>query len=347
MDTSDEMLPDGIHFGVNADAVYHPHEGLGSGDVRRLLLNPAEFWWNSRLNPLRPTDTDSAFKTFGRAVHVRVLEGEEKFNRLYEREDTSDDMLRTDADLAAWLRKRDIKPLRSKAEKIAQALFADPGVKIEDDIKERAEKEGRTILKADDYDRIIISSALIADNPDLEHAFDGGMPEVAVIWTETIDGEPVRCKALFDYLKIRGIGDLKSTSNPKEMDFPPLCRIRFAERRMDLQAAHYMRGRSFIRQFVKDGAVFGDHDPQWLRKVADQAEYGFAFVFFQTTGAPSSWACSLSPENSILRDAAIYREAALKAFVLCRRKYGDGMWLKREPIQELDPADLPMWFGRR
>jgi len=338
---------DGIYFHLDADAQYHPASGLGSGDIKRLYYNPSAYWWNSPLNPMRPPRTETNFMTFGKAVHVRVLEGEEKFNRLYECAYEGDDLLRTDDDIKAWLTARGVTPMKGlKADRVAQALTLDPEVKIADVIKARAEAEGRVILPADEYRRIVISSKLIADNPDLATAFSGGMPEVAIVWTEIVDGEPVKCKALLDYLKIRGIGDLKSTSNPKEIAFPNLCRIRFAERRMDIQAAHYLRAREFIPRFVEEGRVFGDHDPEWLRKVAAQEEYGFAFVFFSTTGAPETWPLSLSPGNPILDIAADHRATALQNYVRCRREYGDDMWLSREPIRELDIADLPGWHGR-
>ena len=342
-----EPFEDGIYFGLVPDETYHPDPALGSGDIKRLYWNPAEYWWRSPMNKLLPKkDDDSPFKTFGRAVHVHVLEGAEKFFRLYECEDTDEATLKTSDDIKKWLLERGQKPPRTKAEMIDLALLLDANVRIADVIKVRALEAGRTILKEDDYNRILTSSQMIAENPDLEHAFTGGRAEVAVFWTETVDGEPVRCKALFDYLKIRGIGDLKSTSNPKEMAFDALCSIRFAEQRMDIQAVHYMRAREFLAQFVLDGRVHGDHDGGWLRKVAAQEEYGFAHVFFQTTGAPSVLARSLSRGNPILDIAADHRDIALNNFVLNRSRYGDTMWLRREPIREWSIDELPAWWGR-
>lgn len=116
---------------------------------------------------------------------------------------------------------------------------------------------------------------------------------------------------------------------------------------MDMQAAHYMLGRAHLRTFVREGWVFGDHDPDWLAKVAAQEEYGFAYVFFQSNGSPSVWAASLSPDNPILETGRSHRAAALEAYVHGQRAYGGGMWLRREPISELDISDLPIWWGRR
>ena len=342
-----EMHADGVYFGLD-ETTYHRDPALGSTDVRRLFQSPAEWWWHSDFNPLRPADTRTRFKDFGSAVHKHVLEGEAAFHAAYQREYTGSDLLDTVTDLKGWLAERNYKPHgKVKADFIQQVLALDPTVKIKDEIERVADMEGKVILKAEAYDRAVISGAMIAKNPDLEHAFQGGMPEVSIFWTEEIDGEAVRCKARIDYLKVRGCGDLKSGSNPKQIEFPIVCRSAFAERRMDIQAAHYMRGRSFLPALVEAGHVHGDHDPAWLARVAAQEEYGFAYVFFQSEGAPSVWAASISPGNTILETGQTHREAALIAYTYGLRTYGSEIWLRREPITEMDVSDLPMWWARR
>jgi hypothetical protein len=338
---------DGIYFGLDAEKTYHRDLALGSGDIKRLFYNPAEYWWKSGMNPLRPGDTDTPYKSFGRAVHVFVLEGPAKFDRLYERENTDPDVLHTYDDIKAWLAERKLRAPRLKSEAVATALALDPTVKIADAIKERAEVAGRKILKADEYARIKISAKMIAESPDLDEAFAGGMPEVAVFYTEVINGVRVRCKSLFDYLKIRGIGDLKSTSNPYEEDFAGLCSKRFSNGRMDLQVSHYMRARQFIARYVAEGRVHGDHDPAWLKRVAETPEYAFAHVFFQADGAPSVLARTTSPGNPILENAESDRSVALHHFADFYSRFGTGMWLRRDRMSEWDINDLPPWHGRR
>lgn len=341
-----KLFADGVYFGLDEDT-YHADPALGSTDIRRLFYSPAEWWWHSKLNPLRPEDTETKFKEFGKAVHKLALEGREAFDAEYQREYVGRDLLVTMDHLKRWLGERGQKCPAKKAEAVSLALALDPSVMIEDEIKRVAEEAGMTILPAEVYDRAIISGTLIAKNPDLEKAFQDGMPEVSVFWTEVVEGVEVRCKARFDYLKVRGVGDLKSTSNSKQMDFAALCRIRFAERRMDLQAAHYMRGRQFLAQHVVDGLVNGEHNEEWLARVAAQSEYGFVFVYFQSDGAPSTWATSLSPGNPILDTGRQHRDLALASYVAGFEEYGTDMWLKREPVSELDLTDLPMWFARR
>lgn len=338
---------DGIYFGLDAEATYHRDLALGSGDIRRLLTNPPEYWWHSGYNALRPTDTDTTFKAFGRAVHVYVLEGEEEFYRLYERKNTDPDTLVTYGDVKRWLEDRGQKAPRKKDEAVALAVALDRNVKIADEIKRRAEAAGRTILRPDDYARICISSKTIAAHPELGDAFTGGMPEVAIFYTEIIDGEPVRCKALLDYMKIRGIGDLKSTSNPMQIGFPQLCANRFSDARMDLQIVHYLRAREFVARYVAEGRVFGDHDPAWLQKCAAAEAVGFVHVFFQAAGAPSVGARKTSPGNPILETAATERATSLQNFLDHRRQFGTDIWLPTEPMTEWDLNDLPYRYGRR
>lgn len=343
---ADEPLPDGLYFGLDAEP-YHAHPALGSGDVKRCFTNPAEFWWKSKMNPMRPADTDSVAMEFGRAVHALVLEGKEVFDRQYERWPEGE-YLRTDDDLKKWLEERGHAPAKGlKAARVAQVLALDPGALIEEAIKARAEAAGRRLLAGESYDRIMVSGALIKADPDLEEAFEGGEPEVSVFWTENVDGKPVRCKARFDYLKIRAIADLKSTGNPKELDFEQLVGIRFAERRMDIQAGHYMRAREVLPALVDAGAVYGEHDPEWLARVAAAPEYAFAHVFFQSTGAPSSLGRWLSPGNPILDQGHDDRVLGLRRFAQCHATYGTGMWLPRSPAREWSIDDLPGWFGRR
>ena len=338
---------DGVYFGLD-EKPYHADDALGSTDIRRLFQSPAEWWWHSSFNLLRPADVRTRFKDFGSAVHKHVLEGPAAFHASYQREYDAPDLLDTVSDLKGWLTERNYKPHgKVKDDFVQQILALDPTVKIKDEIERVAEQEGKIILKADAYDRAVLSGAMIAKSPDLEQAFQGGAPEVSVFWTEEIDGQAVRCKSRFDYLKVRGLGDLKSTTNPKQIDFGVVCRNAFAERRMDMQAAHYLRGRAALRGLVDAGKVVGDHDADWLRRVADQEEYGFAFVFFQSEGAPSVWAASLSPGNTILETGQTHREAALLAFTYGLRTFGNSMWLKREPMAEMDISDLPMWWGRR
>src|SRR5262249_10632975 len=146
---------------------------------------------------------------------------------------------------------------------------------------------GEHVLDGEDFDRILISGEMIARNPDLASALEGGMPEVSVFWRHVLDGFPIRCKARFDYLKIRGIGDLKSIRNWAGRPFAEACTRAIVDYRYDLQAAHYLEGRARVQGFVIAKLVYGDHDTAWLGRVAAAQSFAFQWVFYQADGAPS------------------------------------------------------------
>lgn len=336
---------DGVYFGL-AEATYHADPALGSTDIRRLLSSPPDYWWHSAHNPLREEPEDTPSKVFGTALHKFVLEGEAAFRRRYVEKPGGDGILVTDADLRAWLANRtEAKMPRSKEDKIVLALQVDPDAPILDVLVAKAVAAGKIVLKAADFGRILLSGMMITANPELAGAFMNGAAEVSVFWTGE-DG--VRRKARIDYLKIRGCGDLKSCANPRDLAFDQACLRAISSYRYDLQAAHYVEGREALRRLATAGAVHGNHDATWLKKVAAQDEYGWAWVFYQSAGAPITWATTLTPgANQILDVAADHVATAVANFRAFSAEFGlENPWVLKVPMQELDINDLPAWFGR-
>jgi hypothetical protein len=298
----------GIYFNLG-ESDYHADPALGSTDLKRLLASGPDYWYWSPLNPDAPQRELSPFLIFGRAIHKIVLEGSQAFHSRYVR------------------RPDGIDRLTPKRKAVISA-------------------NGEDILDGDDYDRIMVSAGLIAQNPDLAAAFEGGMPEVSVFWEHLLDGEfVIRCKARFDYLKIRGIGDLKSIRNIYGAPFAEACTRSICNFRYDIQAAHYLEGRSMIGQFVRDNQVYGDYDAAWLNRVAAAPSYAFQWVFFQAEGAPITWSKSLSPGNPILDIAERDRYKAMQTYRDFSQKVPAGqMWLSHEPVEELNINNMPSWY---
>lgn len=292
----------GIYFDLDEHA-YHADTALGSTDIKNLLKSGPDYWWNSSHNP-KHTDQPTPQQQYGRALHLLVLEGQQIFQARYVR------------------RPDDLKVLTAKA-------------------KQELCPNGEVVLDEEDYDRILIANSLIAQNPDLAAAFEGGMPEVSVFWTEN----DVRMKARFDYLKVRGIGDLKSIRNIYGRPFAEACRSATASYRYDMQAAHYLRGREDIAGFVEAGQVYGDHDSGWLNRVAATKQFGFQFVFFQAESAPNVLSFSLSPGSAILDIAQRDRSAAIATYTKHLAEFGaETMWTMKEPVRELELGELPGWY---
>lgn len=304
----------GIYFGLPADE-YHADPALGSSNIKQLRRNPSSYWWDSWMNPARPPDRDTPSRLVGRAMHTLIFDGEAAFDRAYCRGPDQDE---------------DATP----AEKSAITKAA----------KKKALAEGRAMVEAQAYDRVAIASAMIRQNPELATIFVGGMSEVSVFHEMKVDGEVVRCKARFDYLKPRGIGDLKSIANQHDMEFRSACRLAIRNYRYDVQAQYYLGARARLATLVDN--VVGDHDPAWLKKVVAAKVFGWQWVFHQTEGAPVTWSYVLSPANPICEVAQNDIDRALLAFVENRRRYADGMWLLVEKPQELAIEELPYGYGR-
>lgn len=358
-DAGPVLHPDGVYLGLAEDP-YHADPALGSTDIKRLRTSGPDYWWTSTLNPNRPAREDKAHLVFGTAVHKLVLEGAAAFLAAYQRE--PEGMLRTLDDLVKWLAVHGVtKAPRTKAaaveaittqiELLAQGgLIAERPI-IEEEVLRAAADAGQTILKGEIFDRIVGAGAAIAANDGLATAFQNGQPEVSIFWTVEVDGVPVRCKCRFDYLKPRGVGDLKSLRNSRSIDFVEACRRAISEFRYDIQAEHYLRGRKKLPELVAAGKIFGA-SPEveaWLRdQVAPAAEFAFAWVFYQAEGAPNVKSFTLSPENPILSTyAAPEVDRGLRTFVEFSRIHPPGQaWRLASPVEEISIEELPAWFAR-
>lgn len=306
-------LPAGIYFGLDA-AIYHADPGLGSGDVRRLLRGISAFWYESKFNPFAPEDTETKARIEGSAIHSIVLEGMPAFR-------------------AGYVRRKDDPPGATASEKGTLTKRAKADL-----------KEGEHLLHGDEYDRTLLVAGEIASNPDVATAFQNGMPEVAVFWDEPVEGAPpVRCKALLDYLKIRGIGDLKTIANELQLEFDLAVRRSIRYQRMAVQAALYMRGRKRFSGMLASGQVHGTVDMDWLAKVCatPPAELGWQWIFYQRNGAPEVASKKLSPKNPLLTSAHEAVDEALFRYARALQELGtDKPWRKHVQVTELTEDEL-------
>lgn len=300
---------DGIYFGLDETA-YHRDLALGSSDLKRLAAEPADYWYSSPLNPDLPAEETTPSQLIGKAVHKLVLEGEQAFAARFIR------------------RPEDLARLDAKA-------------------RARIAPNGQDVLPGDDFDRIRIAAGQVLANPYLSASFTGGSPEVSIFWTETVEGEPVRRKARFDYLKPRAVVDLKSVRPMDTAPFPDTCRKAIANWGYHTQAAAYLQARAQVPALVAAGAVHGDHDPAWLARVAESAAYAFVFIFWSSSGAPLTWGTILSPGNDLVTYGEGKVAAALYAYATARRRFGlRAPWIEPQPLREIELADMPGWFQR-
>lgn len=293
---------DGIYFGLDEGA-YHRDLALGSSDLKRLAAEPADYWYSSPLNPDLPAEETTPSQLIGKAVHKLVLEGEQAFAARFIRR--PDDLKRLDAKARA-----EITP------------------------------NGQDVLPGEDFDRIRVAAGQVLANPYLSASFTGGSPEVSIFWTEIVEGEAVRRKARFDYLKPRAVVDLKSVRPMDTAAFPDTCRKAIANWGYHTQAAAYLQARAQVPALIAAGAVHGDHDPAWLARVAEATAYAFVFVFWSSSGAPLTWGTILSPGNDLVAHGEGRVASALYAYATARRRFGlRAPWIEPQPLREIELAD--------
>jgi hypothetical protein len=328
LDEATAVLPiheDGIYFNLPKDE-YHRDPALGSHDVLKLAYSPADYWWSSHMNPRRPPDSSTEYQARGTAVHVLVLEGEAAFGARYMRGPDQDGMT---------------------ASQKAQSTRA---------ANERAVELGKECLRAVDYDRVAVAGAMIKLNPRLSSAFSGGASEVSVFWTDEVEGldHAFRKKARFDYLKARGIGDLKSVANQHEVPFPRACVNAITNYSYHVQAKHYLDARARLPGLIREDAVHGiavarapaaDLE-KLMRDVLDAGRWAWQWVFWQSERAPITHSRVLSPGNPMLEMAASVITRGEQNFVEYLRLYGETQWVEITEPTELLVEEMPSYFGR-
>lgn len=301
------MIVDDLAPGIYfglSESIYRADTALGSTDVKMLAQSPPDYWFNSRHNPMREESEPTPSQKFGTAIHKFVLEGREAFETIY-----------APTEFAGNTKE-------GKAERAA--------------IKEA----GKTPISQDDWTRIMMAGTIIRSNPEISSAFSNGAPEVSVFWER--DG--IRRKARFDYLKTRAVVDLKSNANRNKQEFVTACRNAIGRYRYDIQAAHYSEARAQVRAFVEQGAVSGDHDPEWVANLAAQDEWAFVWIFYQSEGAPLTWGTTLSPGNGLFDYATASIERAEENYRAFLDRFGLGQpWVLAEPLSEIDINDIPAW----
>jgi hypothetical protein len=342
-----ELLPDGIYFDLDKDR-YHNDPALGSTDIRALMVHPAVYWWQSSMNPLHvPSTTD--FKDWGNAFHVLVCEGEGAFRDRYYRGPHRSDyrgqqlLVKVD-DLKAWLKQKGKASTGDKPTLQKRIHETNPEVLIWDAIVERAEilAGARHLLPPGDFDNILLSSKMITKNDRCAAAFQNGQAEVSVFWT---DRWGVRLKCRFDYMHPRAVVDLKSFRNWKQMSLMRAMFNAIGTYRLDVQAAHYLEGRSRVADFIKAGRVFGSAPKLWLDKVAAAEDWRFVWIFYNAEGAPVARRIEYEP-LALYHDAAVTEiNTALEAYRRYLAVFGTDIWVDVSDKHTLTNEDLPVYMG--
>lgn len=336
----------GIYFDMPEED-YHGDPALSSHAFKTLLKNPEDWWWNSPFNPNREPEEEKAHLDWGTALHKIVFEGEEAFWQAYAKPISRNDYpdaLDTSDDLKAWLKDHDLKVSGKKDDLVARIMEADGSVTFWPKIKAAYEESnaGKKFVGSDMFARLKVAEAHIKGHDQLRAACHGGAAEVSVFW---VDAYGLRRKARMDYLKPRAIIDLKTMAPMAGKDFKWNAMRAIMNYRYDMQAANYFEARAAMAPLVADGLVYGDHDADWLRKVAEAEQYTFVFVFQKTTGAPTAKGYTFNRGSFAHGCAARDIEQAIENWCAYVERFGFEPWVNTEELGEIGDEDFPPWFG--
>ena len=322
-----EDIKPGIYFGLD-ESIYHATPWIGSSSAKQLYACPPNYWHDSAMNPLREPDNPSFAQTFGRALHHRILYGEEAFKRDYTTiEGTTGDAVSAE-DLKIFLRDHGAAPAKLKADN--EKMVQDMGIQL---------------LTYETWERIMVSAAHITKNPNLANAFTGGYPEVSVFWYE---GD-VPCKARWDYWKQRAIVDLKSFRSRERLQ--PLDRIILQDLfnfRYDIQTAWYLQGHSRALELLEQGLVHaspGAARPtdEWMKKALSTPAH-WAFVFFRADGMPIAKSYQIAHGSPAHESGKAATRLALDNYRDNLAQFGTDAWVVMDEPFVISEEDMPRWL---
>ena len=334
-----EPLAPGVYFGLDADT-YLDDPALGSGDMRRLYTDPPGYWWRSPYNPERPERKERQDLHEGRAFHVMLLEGAEVFTDRYIIEPEKHriaNLLVTVQDMKDWLKKRGHTGTGQKRDIMHQIRALNKNVRFWDDVlsdfRELCETKNLEPIKQDLSNHVRAAAEHIRLNPNLEHVFGKGVPEVTVVW----DDKKVRLKARIDFLRVRPVIDLKTIRKPtgySTFDAHVFREMRI--RRHDIQAYHLLEARHEAAAAIADGRVYGEApSDEWLKAVRDETDYAAYFVYYQKDqdSPPIAKAYEFKPDFGPMTLASENWREGYYNFHKFRNRFGlDDMWVNYDGV---------------
>jgi hypothetical protein len=233
---------------------YFAQPGLSNSGMSDLAVSPYRYWF-LHINPDRKPKEETPAMTFGKALHMAVLEPE-RFPERYCREiDASDypGCLVTIDDLRGWLKDRGFVPKGTrKADVISQVqLQANPP--ILDVLRERhaAENAGKTELSKDFWFRIGNAAIALRQEPEIAKILSDGQPEVPL--TATDPKTRVFLKGKLDWMSDSCTMDVKTYSQQRGKSIDKTIADAIWYERYFRQAYFYSYLRSLQPGFSKPG----------------------------------------------------------------------------------------------
>jgi hypothetical protein len=330
----------GIYFGLPIEE-YRADLALGSSDIKTLASCPCDYW-HQRFGPFAGEREDTVATEFGRAAHVRIVEGKAAFDaQYYQRLDKGEypDALVTVEDIKAALVERGQKVSGKKDDLIARLLEIKPEAPIWARIVDEHDlsNAGRVPLSADGIARIEYAATMVEADPSARDLMRKGYSEVSVFWVDFETGTPL--KARFDKLHSGLIVDFKTISR-RDFTIDRAITRAIQTYRYDIQEAHYLDAAGQLASLPH----FGEVDADWIKAVRSAQEWRFAFLFQKTDDMPLVSIRFLPPSTRQVAGDMVRK--GIDAFVSYKKLCGNEPWIETTPPSVIDDSEFSA-FGWR
>jgi hypothetical protein len=368
----------GIYFGM-PDEEYHAIHACSASGLKHLSVSSMDYWAMSVLNQEREDEVEKESgkltpRQLGQAYHAYIVEGIVAFEKRYAIALDKDDckmramkhnrkLCVTVADIRAAIEGFDCKPKgTAKDPLIEQLLELDPDAYVWERMLSAHGKAnaGKLLISAKLFRRIAIAHAMIAADPQLKDAFEGGHPEVSIFWHDPTTGAPM--KARLDYIKMQALVDLKSFGNALGKPIQRAIDMAISNQKYFLPVVVYLEAIAAAKAMIKktkgkgtvwqhrwfdrgDGGMAYEPAPapehllKWCWQWAHQPEPQVLFVFQQTGIAPVTRGRIMPTATTYAVNAQAVQFLKRK-WVRCAKAYGVDPWVDFERVVQTEDESL-------
>lgn len=330
-----EALPDGVYLDLPEEAYFaQPREG--STDMTDYFLKKEGAWWSSHLNPdYKPAADEPGARTFGKALHALVLEGDQAYADRFARIPTKGELAAqhgaakeggkfcvTVGDMELALEQRGMNPKRMKKEElIPYARSRAPDLIIWDVFEEEWSKanRGKGQISGEEHRQLMIMTELVRSHPDVGPYFNygpthRGLTEVSILWTEPHGIRDMRRRGRLDAFFPQQTMDVKTLTNLSPRPLAFAIGDHLAKWALHVQMADHHVARNRAYRLIREGRIFdGRTDQQreeqgkaglerfeehkaWLAQYPDGApNWEYVWLFYQKPDSKAGRAPIIMP----------------------------------------------------
>lgn len=349
-------LKDGVYLGLG-EAEYFAERRLGSTDLCKLYLQKEGWYWSSFYNEAKVQEEDAGARVFGRALHCRLLEGEDAYqarfskipDKAVEAQRHGDKFCVTVKDICEALEKRGMNPKATSGKDylIDYCRTRAPDLVIWDALLETWGKQnvgrGGVTEAEDGYLKIMVDA--VRGHKEIGQLFAFGpshvpLPEVSILWH---DEHGIPRRARLDQMLPQTTIDLKALANVGGRPLAFATGEALAKWAYHVQLSDHYVARHVAYRFLAagEGNLFGGtpEERAWiLRFPAEAPNFDYAWIYYQRPDVKRGLAPIVFPwgedrgSELHLRGIRCRREA-IQTYRRCMAEFGPNVpWTRVEPL---------------